>query len=58
MDLDNTANAIKSKNDKNSFFEEYAKWHAKRNAAIKNEIILRVIILRSIIRRGSRLTKA
>ena len=53
MDFDNTTNAIKSKNDKNSFFEEYDKWHAKRNATIKNEIILRVIILRSIIRRGS-----
>ena len=55
MDFDNSVDEIKRQYDKSSFFVGCDNRHGLWNMIKRNEIILRMIILRVIIRRGSRI---
>jgi hypothetical protein len=52
-DFDKSANVIKRKNDKRSFFVSFDKLHISRNVKKNNEINFRAIIVRAIKHRGS-----
>ena len=53
MEFDNNANEIISNYDKSSFFVDCDNQHDQENMILKNEIILRVTMVRVIIHRGS-----
>ena len=53
MEFDNNANEIISEYDKSSFFVDCDNQRDQENMILKNEVILPVVIVRVIIRRGS-----